>query len=162
MREIEYDNLQCLIDPLRTRDLGALASLGRQTAVPLAVRRAIRGPADVLAAVRCGAATLVEIDVEQVGGLAPIRACAAVAGAAGVSAVLAQRPTLGVAAAALLHLAAATPLLSGCNESAYHQLQDDVLAEPLLIESGMMTVPQAPGLGVDVERGKIERYGVVW
>ena len=62
----------------------------------------------------------------------------------------------------MLHLAAATPLLSGCNESAYHQLQDDVLAEPLAIESGMMTVPQGPGLGVDVERGKIERYGVVW
>ena len=89
-------------------------------------------------------------------------ACAIVAGAAGVSAILAQRPTLGVAAAALLHIAAATPILSGCNESAYHQLQDDVLAEPLLIESGMMTVPQAPGLGVEVDRAKIERYGVVW
>jgi L-alanine-DL-glutamate epimerase-like enolase superfamily enzyme len=160
--EIEYDRLQCLIDPLQTRDLGSLASLGRQTAVPLAVRRAIRSPGDVLAAVRLGAAALVEIDIEQVGGLVPIRACVAVAGAGGVSAILAQRPTLGVAAAALLHLAAATPLLSGCNESAYHQLQDDVLAEPLLIESGMMTVPQAPGLGVEVDRGKIERYGVVW
>ena len=60
-----------------------------------------------------------------------MRACAAVAGAAGISAVLRPRPTLGVAAAAMLHLAAATPLLSGCNESAYHQLQDDVLVEPL-------------------------------
>ena len=50
--EIESDELQCLIDPLRTRDLGSLASLGRQTAAPLAVRRAIRSPADVLAAVR--------------------------------------------------------------------------------------------------------------
>ena len=79
-----------------------------------------------------------------------------------VSAVLAQRPTLGVAAAALLHIAAATPILSGCNESAYHQLQDDILAEPLAIESGMMAVPQGPGLGVEVDRAKIERYGVVW
>ena len=34
----------------------AVAALGRQTSVPLAVWRAIRAPADVLAAVRCGAA----------------------------------------------------------------------------------------------------------
>ena len=65
---------------------------------------------------------------------------------------------LGIAAAAMLHLAAATPALGGCNESAYHQLQDDILVEPLLIDSGMMTVPQGPGLGVEVDRAKLERY----
>ena len=64
----------------------------------------------------------------------------------------------GVAAA--LHLASATPTLSGANESAYHQLQDDVLAEPLELLGGMMTVPQGPGLGIDVDRAKVEQYSI--
>ena len=61
----------------------------------------------------------------------------------------------------MLHLAAATPALSGCNESAYHQLRDDVLVEPLQIDGGMMMVPQGPGLGVEVDRAKIELRGGV-
>ena len=155
---VEYDNLQFLLDPLQTQELYPIASLGRQTSVPLAVCRALHGPADVLAAVRCGAAPLLVLDLDQVGGLAPARACAAIASAAGISALLGGRPTLGIAAAAMLHLAAATPALSGGNETAYLQLQDDVLADPLLIESGMMSVPQMPGLGIEVDRAKIDRY----
>ena len=117
-------------------------------------------PPTCLAVVRCGAAPFVVLDVEQVGGLAPVRACAAVAAAGGIFALLGGPPTLGIAAAAMLHLAAATPTLSGCNESAYHQLQDDVLTEPLQLDDGMMTVPQGPGFGVEVDRAKIERHAV--
>ena len=121
----------------------------------------IRGPADLLAVVRCGAAPFVVLDVEQVGGLAPARACAAVAAAAGVFALLGGRPSLGIGTAAMLHLAAATPALSGCNESAYHQLQDDLLSEPLALDGGMMAIPQGPGFGVEVDRAKIERHAAV-
>ena len=150
--------MQFLLDPLASREIFPLAGLSRQTSVPLAVGRMLRGPTDVLTVARCGAAAFVVLDIEQVGGLSPARACAAVAAAAGISALLGGRTVLGVGAAAMLHLAAATPALSGCNESAYQQLRDDVLAEPLQIEGGMMTVPQGPGLGVEVDRAKIERY----
>ena len=84
--EIEYDKLQFLLDPLDTRELHPVATLGRQTSVPLAVCRAIHGPADVLAAVRYGAATFIVLDLQRVGGLAAARACAAVASAGGISA----------------------------------------------------------------------------
>ena len=159
--EIEAEHLQFLLDPLSARELYPLAMLGRQTRVPLAVGRTLRGPADMLAVVRCGAAPFVVLDVEQVGGLAPARACAAVAAAAGVFALLGGRPSLGIGTAAMLHLAAATPALSGCNESAYHQLQDDLLCEPLALDGGMMAVPQGPGFGVEVDRAKIERHAAV-
>lgn len=158
--DIEYDNLQFLLDPLATRQLYPIAALGRQVSVPLAVGRSIRSPTDVLALVRCGAASHVIVDLEQVGGISPARACAAIADAGDVSMLLGGRPSLGIATAAALHLAAATPTLSGANESAYHQLQDDVLAEPLEMIGGMMTVPQGPGLGIEVDRAKVERYSI--
>ena len=75
-----------------------------------------------------------------------------------MSASLGSRPSLGVAAAAMVHLAAATTCLSSGNECDYHQLQDDVLVTPLEIIDGMMAVPQTPGLGIQVDRAKLERY----
>ena len=158
--EIEPQNLQFLLDPLSTADLYPIASLGRQVSVPLAVGRAIRRPADVLAMARCGAASTVVVDLEQLGGISPARACATIAAAAGVAMLLGGRPSLGIGTAALLHLAAATPTLSGAHESAYHQLRGDVLAEPIELAGGMMTVPQGPGLGVEVDRAKVERFSV--
>jgi muconate cycloisomerase len=158
--QIEFEQVRFLLDPLATRELYPVAALGRQTPVPLGVWRAIRGPADVLALVRCGAAAYVVLDLEQLGGISPARAAVAIAAAGGISPLLGGRPALGIATAAMLHLAAATPPLGDANESAYHQLQDDVLAEPLQIAGGMITVPQGPGLGIDIDRAKIERYAV--
>ncbi len=155
---MESDGLQFFLDPLNTRELHPVASLGRQTSVPLAVWRAIRGPADALTAVRCNAVSFLMVDLEQVGGIVPARACAAVAAAAGVVPVLGGRPSVGIATAAMLHLAAATAAFSTSNELASRQLRDTVLTDSLEITDGMITVPQSPGLGVTVDRAKVERY----
>jgi len=137
-----------------------VASLGRQTSVPLAVWRAIHGPADVLTAVRCSAAPFIVVDPEQVGGIVPARACAAIASAAGVIPVLGGRPSVGIATAAMLHVAAATAAFSTNNELASRQLRDTVLTDHLAINDGMISVPQSIGLGVTVDRGKVEELGI--
>ena len=154
---LEYQRLQFFLDPLSAPELHPTAALGRQTSVPLALWRAIRTPADVLAAVRCGAAPFVVIDLEQVGGIVPARACAAVAAAAGVIPLLGGRPSLGIATAAMLHLAAATAAFSTANEIAAGQLRDTVLTDSFEIADGMIPVPEGHGLGVEVDRAKLER-----
>jgi muconate cycloisomerase len=158
--ELEPDPPQLLLDPLRSMDLDQIASLHRQTSVPLGVWRSIRRPADVLALVRCGAALYVAIDLQLVGGIGPARQCAAIAQAAGLSASVLCGPSVGIGAAAMLQLAASTPAFSSCNECVYHRLQDDVLTRPLEIVDGMISLPQGPGLGVEVDRRKVERYQV--
>ena len=134
-----------------------MASLGRQTSIPMAAWRTIRSSADVLACVRCGAAPFVVIDLEQVGGIVPARACAAVAAAAGVIPMLGGRASLGIAAAAMLHMAAAMSAFSTGNEIFSRQFRDTVLTDAFEISDGMITVPQSPGLGIEVDRQKIER-----
>lgn len=155
-RQLESGWLHCVLDPLRNHQLDQIASLRRQTSVPLAVRRAIQGPADVLALLRCGAAQSVVVDLQLVGGILPARHCAAIAQAGSISASLAAGPSLGVAVAAMLQLAASTPAFSGCNECTYQQLQDDLLIEPLEVVDGMIAVPQAPGLGIQIDRSRVE------
>lgn len=156
----EFEELEFVIDPLEASDLFGMAALCRQTNVPLAARNLVHGPADILAAARCGAATYALVDLDQVGGIAPARACAAVAQAAGVNPVLVQRPSVGVAAAAALHLATAGAAFSCSQEIVPRQLRDSVLRERLRIVDGMMVAPQGPGLGVEIDRAKVEKYQV--
>jgi L-alanine-DL-glutamate epimerase-like enolase superfamily enzyme len=158
--DIEDQGIRFFLDPLTGTDFQAMAALGRQTRVPLAISRSLRRPSDVFSAARSAAAQVVVLDPERMGGLAPTRAAVAVASAAGMSVVLGGRPSLGIGTAAMLHLAAAMPALAGANESAYPQLPDDILAEPLEIMHGMMSVPRGAGLGVEVERAKVERHAV--
>ena len=158
--ELEDDSPQFVVDPLAGHRLDQIASLRRQTSVPLAVRRAIQTPADMLALCRCGAARSVVIDLHLVGGLVPARECAAIAKAGGLHVSLGGEPSVGISTAAMLQLAASTPAFTGCNECAYYQLKDDLLTEPLETVDGMITVPQAPGLGIEIDRAKIEQYQV--
>ena len=159
-RDVEAQQVQCLIDPLAAGSLQPLAALARQTNVPLGVWRPVRSSADLLNVIRCEAASHAVIDAEQLGGISAARACVQIGAAAGMTLMLGSRPALGLATAAMLHLAAATPSLTAAHESSYHRLSGDVLTEPLTVSEGMMTVPQCPGLGVEIDRGKMERYSV--
>jgi L-alanine-DL-glutamate epimerase-like enolase superfamily enzyme len=159
-REIESQRIQCLIDPVFACGVRPVAALASQTNVPLGVWRAVRSPTDLLEVVRLQAASHAVIDSEQLGGLSAARACVQIGAAAGLTLMLGSRSALGLATAAMLHLAAATPSLTAAHETSYHQLSGDVLAEPLTVSEGMMAVPECPGLGVEIDRGKIERYAV--
>ena len=158
--QLEKERLQFLIDPLREGSLEAVTTLCRQTNVPLAAWRMIGSAADVLALSRRAVMAALIIDPRNVGGLTTARKCAAVAEAAGVCVLCGSRSALGIGTAAMLQLAGATPAFSSANESTYHQLQDDILTSSLEIIDGMTAVPQGPGLGVDVDRAKVERYQV--
>jgi muconate cycloisomerase len=144
------DAVRFVLDPL-SGGFERTAALRRQVETPLAVAAGIGSPADVLAAVRAGAADFVRIEPGRVGGIGPSRACAEIATAGGIGAILGGPPALGIATAAMLHLAAAVPAFSSGNECAYHQLLEDVLAQPLTLGEGQLDVPLAPGLGVEVK-----------
>lgn len=159
-QEVESLGLDCFLNPLAEGSLEELASLRRQTSVALGVSQGLSSPADVMAVASARAATLVVINPASVGGLIGSRSAAAVAEAAGLTASLSQPGCLGLSLAAMLQLAAATPSFSSAHETGYHQLQDDVLVAPLEAIDGMIAVPEAPGLGVEVDRGKVDRYQV--
>jgi len=158
--ELESESVRFVLDPLAGGGLDQVASLRRQTSVPLAVRRSIHRPADMLAVLRYAAADRVVIDQELVGGLVPARKCGAIAQAGEIHAALTGGNSVGISVAAMLQLASATPAFSNCSEVGYHRLQDDVLVEPLGIADGMIAVPQGPGIGVEVDRAKVEQYQV--
>ena len=63
---------------------------------------------------------------------------------------------LGISLAAMVHLAAAVPNLTYACDSHYPwQDGHDLLVDPLRFEDGAIAVPEAPGLGIAVDRDKL-------
>jgi L-alanine-DL-glutamate epimerase-like enolase superfamily enzyme len=158
--ELESESVEFVLDPLADGHSDWLFAVRTRSRVPLACYEAIAAPADVLHLARTGNVSHVLIDPVRVGGLARARQCAVVAEAAGMGAGVRMLGTSGLALAATLQVAAATPAFGTGHECSYPLLHDDILREPLRTSEGMLTVPMGPGLGVEIDRDKVEWYQV--
>ena len=66
----------------------------------------------------------------------------------------------GVELAAMLHTAATIPEMEFAGDAHYHYLEDDIIVGgKLRYERGCIAVPSGPGLGVELDPDKMERYG---
>jgi glucarate dehydratase len=66
---------------------------------------------------------------------------------------------LGIQLATMLHLGAVLPNLSFAADAHYHHLLDDIIeGGPMRYENGSIAIPDAPGLGVRLDRDKMRQY----
>jgi glucarate dehydratase len=70
---------------------------------------------------------------------------------------------LGIQLATMLHLAASLPNLTFAADAHYHHLLDDILVGgKLKYVDGKIAVPTTSGLGVDLDRGKLQKYAELY
>ena len=148
-----------LEDPVPPDNLDAYARVRAALDVPLAAGErwgTIWGAAPLI---ERGLVDVIQPDTGRFGGLSQMRKLAAIAEAHHVM-VAPHSGSLGpVAEFAALHLLAAIP-----NALMLERLEDDwpernkVITAPPEIEAGHMIVPDAPGLGVDIDEDVVARY----
>lgn len=128
--------LEYVEQPCRTVE--ELAAVRRRTTVPVAADESVRRAQDPLAVVRAGAADVVVLKVQPLGG---VRACLHLAEEVGLPVVVSSALESSVGLAAGVALAAALPELPyACGLATAQLLTDDVVAEPLLPVDGALPV----------------------
>ena len=132
----------------------------RQEGTQILVNSGVATSASVIDVLIAGAADQLMPDTPAAGGVLPVQKVARVAEGFGVPCLMHCSHDPGLKTIAITHLAAATPNFSGPSDTCYHGLVDDVLAEPLHFEAGSLAVPDAPGLGVEVDEDKVAKYAV--
>ncbi len=121
--------------------LAELADLRRRTGVPLAADESIRRAEDPLAVRAAGAADIVVLKVQPLGG---VRAALRVAAACGLPVVVSSAVETSVGLAAGVALAAALPELPyDCGLATMSLLTGDVTGSPLASEAGTVPVRTA-------------------
>ena len=106
-----------------------------------------------------GAADIISVDPRMTWGLMACKKAAAVAEAAGIPVLMHSAAELGIAQAACLHIIASTPNFILANQCMYDWYDDDYIKGGVLAFDGpYLLVPEGPGLGVELDRDKMQIY----
>jgi len=159
-RRLEEYELEYLEQPLPVAPLSDAAWLRSQTRAPIALNESVTDPASVIRIIQAGAAAFILPDTHIAGGLQPCIDIGRICAAAGIPCIMHCGHDLGPKTAAMVHVAASGSAYSMPNDSTYYGLEDDVITERIEIVNGRIRVPDRPGLGIEVDRDRLERYRV--
>jgi glucarate dehydratase len=129
---------------------------GRRAGVPLATNMCVTTFAEIQEAFTQGAVQVVLCDHHYWGGLRNTQQLAAVCRTFGVGVSMHSNTHLGISLAAMTHVASTVPDLHHACDSHYPWQSEDVLTERLTFDGGRVTVSDAPGLGVELDRERLE------
>lgn len=159
IREMEPLRLAFIEQPIPPGDPAALAELRHLTTVPIMADESAFTLTEAWGVATARAADIISIYPGKNGGIGAALEIAHLAKAAGLVCHMGSNLELGIATAAMLHLAAACPTIA-CEAfppdilgPLYHQW--DIIQEPLQLGPTVGIVPEGPGLGVTLDESKL-------
>ncbi|MEW2522084.1 glucarate dehydratase family protein [Actinacidiphila alni] len=154
------DVLEYLEDPASTTERMARVAAG--TSVPLATNMCVTTFAEIPEAFTRGAVQVVLSDHHYWGGLRHTQQLAAICRTYGVGLSMHSNTHLGISLAAMTHVAATVPNLDYACDSHYPWQTEDVITERHVFTEGRLTVSDAPGLGVELDRDALKALHQRW
>jgi L-alanine-DL-glutamate epimerase-like enolase superfamily enzyme len=163
IRKMEKYDLEFVEQPVLMYNLDALAHVRKSVGTPILAHESSWTFHDALNVIKHEAADAIQLDPRFDGGLAGFRTAAGMAEAAGIGAVLHSFFELGITTAFFLHAVSSSPAFIYANQTLYAFLSDDVLKGGMMkFRNGHLTVPQKPGLGVELDKAKVEKYSKLY
>ena len=148
-------------EPLPPDNLPGLAEVKRQVRVPIAAGERLYNRYDYRDFFRHGCADFVQPDVSHAGGIMELRKIAAMAECHHIP-LCPHNPSGPVANAATLQLAACTPnFLFMETMTTDVPWRSEIAHEHVRFKNGCMSIPELPGLGVDLNEDNIHDHPYV-
>lgn len=154
-RAIEDLNNDYYEDP--TWGLNGMRRLRGMVNIPLSTNTVIIDFEQLAANVLDPAVDVILLDTTFWGGIRPCMKAAGVCETFQLGVAIHSSGELGIQLATMLHLGAAIPNLTFSADAHYHHLNDDIVeGGKLEYRDGSIKVPDGPGLGVRLDREKLE------
>jgi L-alanine-DL-glutamate epimerase-like enolase superfamily enzyme len=159
LAELRQFNIADVEQPLARGDLESLAELRRAVGIPIAAQESISSPEDALTVLEKKSADLVKIKLTHIGGFQRGIQVAAVVGAKGLPVVVGQGSACTtVLSAAEMHLhASLRNAQPGGEMTGFLRLGEQDIFSPLRVANGTVSLSSRPGLGIDVDKEKLEQ-----
>ncbi len=131
--------------------------------VPLATNTVVVNFEQLAMNVLDTAVDVILLDTTFWGGIRPCVKAAGICETFQLGVAVHSSGELGIQLATMLHLGAVLPNLTFAADAHYHHLKDDVIRGGLMkYEDGAIAVPDAPGLGVTLDRDKLAEYSELY
>jgi L-alanine-DL-glutamate epimerase-like enolase superfamily enzyme len=162
IRAIEPSQPAYIEQPVLWWDMEGLAEVRRQTGAIIMIDEGCHGPRDMLRAVNLRAADLVNIKLMKTGGILNALRLNAIAEAAGISAQVGTMVESSIASAAGLHTAIAMANVKTVEMGGPLMLAEDIGDARAWYRHDLVSVPDAPGLGIGVDVERVRRFSDTW
>jgi glucarate dehydratase len=160
-RAIEDLNNDYYEDP--TWGLNGMRRLRGMVNIPLSTNTVVIDFEQLAANILDPAVDVILLDTTFWGGIRPCMKAAGVCETFQLGVAIHSSGELGIQLATMLHLGAAIPNLTFSADAHYHHLRDDIIeGGKLEYQGGAIRVPRAPGLGVRLDRDRLERYAELY
>jgi glucarate dehydratase len=160
-RAIEDLNNDYYEDP--TWGLNGMRRLRGMVNIPLSTNTVVIDFEQLAANILDPAVDVILLDTTFWGGIRPCMKAAGVCETFQLGVAVHSSGELGIQLATMLHLGAAIPNLTFSADAHYHHLRDDIIeGGKLEYHGGSIRVPRTPGLGVRLDRDRLERYAELY
>jgi len=158
MTQLQAGGIDLVEQPIPLWDRQGLITLSQRFTVPILADEAVATSHDGYALASGGFTGVYALKIAKAGGPAQVLKLAHVAQAAGVALYggTMLEGTLGTVAS--LHAWSTVKMQWGTEMFGPLLLKDDIVVRPLDFSQGEVTLPQGPGLGIDIDEDKLRHY----
>jgi muconate cycloisomerase len=163
LKKLEAYDLDIVEQPVPGWDLEGMAALSRAVTIPISADESLTTDHSLVELVRRQAARIIQTKTGKNGGIYYTRKLWDIADAAGIGIFPGNHPSTSVATASVAHLCAAWPALPFVGDfqtGLCDMLAVDIATVSLRVEGGWLSIPNAPGLGVELDEEKLRRFRV--
>lgn len=148
-----------LEQPLPPQDIEGLALLTAMNKVPIMADESVASISDAGRIAKEHAAHIFSLKIHKAGGMKNTIKVAGIAEAHGISCFGGTSLESSIGTAACLHTYGSIHNLDyGCELFGPDWLADEIVTNPVIIRDGYVYVPEKPGLGVELDEKKVEKY----
>jgi glucarate dehydratase len=146
-----------------TWGLNGMRRVREQVAIPTATNTVVVNFEQLAANILDPAIDVILLDTTFWGGVRPCVKAAGVCETFQLGIAVHSSGELGIQLATMLHLGAVLPNLTFAADAHYHHLVDDVIVGGAMdYREGAIAVPTGPGLGVELDREKLQRHAELY
>ena len=161
VRAVADTALDFFEQPVRQDDLAGMTRIAAASRIPICADEGIHSLDHIRRHHAAKAARGVSLKTIKLGGLRGVMQAGALCAELGMEVnVACKTGESSIGSAAGVHLSAALATNNWSLNISSPYLKEDLTAQPLAVVQGHVAVPNAPGLGVDVDEARVRRYQV--
>ncbi len=159
VKAVDGSGLDFFEQPISGHNIDGMATLAAATGIPIGFDEGLHSMEDLLLHHERKAARGCSLKTIKLGGLRGVLHAAQLCQKLGMQVNLACKVAeSGIAAASLMHLAAAVPEVAWGVSISNQYLADDIVRATIKVIDGHAEVPAGVGLGVEVDEAKVRKY----
>ena len=151
-------DLELLEQPVVQHDLSGMKEVKDSTLIPISADESAYSLSQVQQIIKLNAVDIINTKCAKASGINGVVQWATLAESAGLDIQIGTEWGLGLKVAAKLHLGGSIKNAHPAVEFTEFMIHDLLLKDPLTLTDGYLTIPNNPGLGLELDEDKLEEY----